>query len=489
MNNLYNELENMMRKLTHLRAAESVLNWDLEVKMPSGANEFRAQQLATLASMSHEMFTDKRVGKLLKELLNSPLWNKERRNVEILWEDYEENRKLPSEYVQRSTVVIAESYEAWVKARQENDFASFAPHLKKVIELQKEWTKLIGWKGKAYDAMLENYEKGLRMENLDKLFVEFKGRLLPLIQMAQERTKTSFPLKGMFPEERQFEYSLALLEKVGFDLKRGRLDTSPHPFSTAFHPTDSRITTAIHEKDLSSIWSTLHEAGHGMYEQGLNAEESHMPSGWAQSLSLHESQSRFWENVVGKSFTFWRNEFPALREFFKTELHDMTPEEFWLAASKVEPRPIRIDADELTYHLHIIIRYEIEKAIFEEDFPIEMLPKLWNEKYKEYLGIEIADDSQGILQDVHWSHGMFGYFPTYTLGSLYAAQFYQRMKSDIDVVDKIFKEDYSKIKEWLQENVHSKGGIYSAEEICILSTKEPLNISHFVNYITEKYSL
>jgi carboxypeptidase Taq len=293
----------------------------------------------------------------------------------------------------------------------------------------------------------------------------------------------------MFSPANQHDYSVALLEKVGFDLNKGRLDTSPHPFSTSFHPTDCRITTAINERDLMSIWSTLHEAGHGMYEQGLLPEESHMPSGWARSLSLHESQSRFWENVVGKSFTFWKNEFPFLREFFKSELHDVTPEDFWRSACKVQPSPVRIDADELTYHLHVIIRYEIEKAVFEENFPVELLPKLWNEKYREYLGIEIESDSVGILQDVHWSHGMFGYFPTYTLGSLYAAQFYQRMKRDIDIVDKILKEDYSSILKWLRENVHNRGGIYSAEEICVAATAEPLNISHFVSYVNEKYGM
>lgn len=490
MSKLYEELESQMKKLAHLRSAEALLGWDQEVFMPKQSAPYRADQLASLASMTHEIFVGPKMGKLLRALLKtSDLSSFQRMNVEILWEEYQKAKLLSNDFVKKSAALVSKTYEKWIEAREAKDFSLFSPYLKEIVEMKKEEIRLTKWKGKDYDALLDDNEKGLRMRTLDALFKQLKRQLIPLIHKAHALSKGVFQLKGKFPRQDQMKYSCALLEKIGYELENGRIDESPHPFSTAFHPSDSRITTSIDELNLISIWSTLHEAGHGMYEQGLPEEEFHMPSGWARSLSIHESQSRFWENVIGKSFVFWRNEFPTLRNFFKSELSEMSSEDFWRTSTKVEPSLIRTEADELTYHLHIIIRYEIERAIFEEDYPIEFLPKLWNEKYREYLGIEVPDDSVGILQDVHWSQGMFGYFPTYTLGSLYAAQFYQAMKREIDIVDKIFREDYRAVKEWLREKIHSKGGIYSAEEICVQATGEKLEISHFIDYVTEKYSL
>jgi carboxypeptidase Taq len=426
----------------------------------------------------------------MESLLKSKsLTEKQMKNVKIVYKDWKESRMVPAEFVEKSSYAQSKAYEVWVQAKAENDFSKFAPHLAELIELQKEWVKIVSWKGKTYDALLDSYEEGLNMETLDKVFEDLKEKLVPMIKKATEQTASIFPLKNVFSPEKQKQYNLDLLQRISYDLDRGRLDESPHPFSSATHPTDSRLTTAINPSNLNSIWSTMHEAGHGMYEQGLNAEESHLPSGQALSLSIHESQSRFWENMIGKNLLFWKNEFTNLREYFKEEIGEMTPESFWKALNKVEPSLIRIDADELTYHMHIIIRYEMEKAIFEEGVAVEDLPALWNQKYKEYLGVEVPTDSQGILQDVHWSCAMFGYFPTYSLGSMYAAQFYNFMKSNAEVEEKLARKEYSAIRQWLNDNIHSLGSIYDAEEICEKVTGEKLKASYLINYLAEKYNI
>lgn len=486
----YEEFEEWMRKLSYLNSASGLLSWDQEVFMPSGANEYRAQTSAYLSTLSHKMFVDPKLGKLLTKLSkDKSLSFEQKRNVEIELKNWKRSILVPGDYIQRSSYATSMSYDNWVLARKNNDFASFVPSLEKVIDLQKEWVSYINWEGKTYDALLDSYEKGLTMEILDKVFEDLKEKLIPFIGKTIKQTSTTPPLKGKFDIEAQRKYTIGLLEKIGYDLNRGRVDESPHPFSSAFHPTDSRITSSYDDKDLQSIWSTMHEAGHGMYEQGLIPSQSHLATGSAISLSIHESQSRFWENMIGKNLLFWKNEFSNLRDFFKEDLAEVSYDSFWKSINKVEAIPIRIDSDELTYHLHIIIRYEIEKAIFEDNYPVKDLNKLWNEKYKEYLGIDIATDANGVLQDVHWSCGMFGYFPTYTLGSMYSAQFYDYMKKNFDIEDKLNNRDYHSIKKWLNENIHELGGIYTAEELCEKVTGEKLKASYFIDYIKEKYEL
>jgi carboxypeptidase Taq len=486
----YKEFEEHLKKLNYLNSASALLSWDQEVYLPADAAEHRAQTLSYLSSLQHETFCSAKFGNLMEELLNlKKLTEIQRLNVEKTYQDWKESTLVPSEYVRRSSYASAIAFEAWHRAKNSNDFSLFAPHLQKVVDLQKERLKYTKWKGKIYDGLLEEYEKGLKMETLDSLFSRVKEELIPLSKKATEQTSSTFPLRGKFSAASQRSYNLDLLKRIGYDLNRGRLDESVHPFSTAMHPTDSRITTNFDDKNLSSVWSTMHEAGHGMYEQGLNAEESHLPSGKAISLSLHESQSRFWENMIGKNLLFWKNEFKNLREFFKEDLLELDIEDFWKKINKVEPSLVRIDADEITYHMHIIIRYEIERAIFEEGARVEDLPAMWNQKYKEYLGVEVSSDSEGILQDVHWSCGMFGYFPTYTLGSMYAAQFYAHLKKEIDIENKIAKEDYASIKTWMNEKIHSLGGLYNAEEACEKVTGEKLDPTYFLKYIQEKYSL
>ena len=458
--------------------------------MPVDANEHRALTSAYMSSLVHEFFTDPKFGKLLQSLSKAKrLSFEQRRNVEITYKDWKEATLIPAEYVKRSAYAHSKSYDAWVKAKDSNDFSMFVENLKEVVNLQKEWVSLVQWKGKTYDAMLDSYEEGLNMETLDRVFDDLKKQLIPIIKKTTEKTASTFPLKGKFNAALQKQYSLELLDRITYDLKRGRLDESPHPFSIALHPSDSRITTSINEKDLMSVWSTLHEAGHGMYEQGLNSEKFYLPSGQAISVSVHESQSRFWENMIGKNLLFWKNEFGNLREFFKSEIGEMTSESFLDSVNKIEPSLIRIDADEITYHMHIIIRYEIEKAIFEENYPIENLPELWNKKYKEYLGIDVPNDEMGVLQDVHWSGGMFGYFPTYSLGSMFSAQLYNYMKKNCGIEEKLNKKDYDGIRKWLNENIHSLGGIYTFEEVCEKVTGEKLNPSYFIDYLNEKYAL
>lgn len=486
----YQEFEERLKKISYLSAASALLSWDQEVYMPPAATEYRAQTLSALNSLFHEQFTDPQFGKLMESLLKSKrLSDKQRRNVRINYKVWKESETVPIEFIEKTSYAQTKAYEAWVEAKRDNDFTKFSSHLADLIEYQKEYVKLIQWKGKTYDALLECYEEGLTVEILDKVFEDLKEKLIPLIKKATEQTASVFPIKNAFSPEKQKQYNLDLLQRISYDLQRGRLDESPRPFSSSMHPTDGRLTTSINPTNLGSIWTTMHEAGHGMYEQGLNVEECHLPSGQALSLSIHESQSRFWENMIGKNLLFWKNEFSNLREYFKEELGEMTPESFWRSINKVEPSLIRIEADEITYHMHVIIRYEIEKAIFEDGVSVEQLPALWNQKYKDYLGIEVPSDAEGILQDVHWSCAMFGYFPTYSLGSMYAAQFYSFMKNNANLEEKISKKDYVGIREWLNENIHVLGGIYTAEEICEKVTGEKLKASYFIDYLIEKYNL
>lgn len=471
----------------------ALLGWDQETYMPEKGAGFRAQQIATLSGMVHEHFTDKELGKILKKLNDNPkkLTEKQRRNITQTLKDYKRQKKYTREFVELLSRTTSECFQAWQKARKESNFKLYAPHLTKMVALKRKEADLLGYKKHPYDALLDQYEPGARVADLDILFKDVREQLVGFVKkIAAARQNDDKFMYLHYPKDKQWDFGIELLKQMHFDFNAGRQDISAHPFTTSFNVKDVRLTTRIAEDNLKSmIWSCIHEGGHGLYEQGLPESEYGLPSGEAISLGIHESQSRLWENMVGRSLPYWKANMPLLQKYFPENLNNISAEQFYKAANIVTPSFIRTEADELTYHFHILIRYEIEKALMEGKLQVKDLPEYWNARYKEYLGIKVPNDAEGVLQDIHWSHGSIGYFPTYSLGSFYAAQFYATAKKELKSLEnKIESGNMLPLLEWLREKIHRHGKYYSAEELCKKVTGEKLNFAHFMKYAKEKYS-
>ncbi len=357
--------------------------------------------------------------------------------------------------------------------------------------MNRKQAEFLGYKKSPYDALLDNYEPGLTADKLSLIFFELKKFLIPFIQQIKRSKVKSNPriLKGHFNRSEQEEFNLNVARKLGYDLQAGRIDSSAHPFSTNFNPQDVRITTRYSESDvLYSLGSTIHETGHALYEQGMNSGDFGTPLSEYVSLGIHESQSRIWENMVGKGLPFWKYFYPRLQKSFPVPFKQITLDKFYRTVNHVIPSLIRVESDEVTYNLHIIIRFEIEKELMEGTIEVEDLPKIWNAKYLEYFGLKVSNDGLGVLQDVHWATGAIGYFPTYTLGNLYSAQFYSQAKKDIGNLELLFaKGQFLPFLQWLRQNIHRHGRKYSAGELCEQITGEPLNIQCYIDYLKHKF--
>lgn len=485
---LYEQYKSLMLQVADLRYAAAVLQWDEETYMPPKGAAIRGRQLATLSETAHSLFTDKKLYELLHALNErNDLSTDERINVQLSFEDVTRQQKLTPTFVRNMSEAVSQSFHQWVVAKQSNDFQSFAPYLNKVILLKQEEAAIRGHSGHPYNAMLDEYERGSTVAQLDKLFDALKPVLLSLIPAATTFTNvnTDF-LNRHYDKDEQWEWGLFLLKELGFDFDAGRQDLSAHPFTTNFSAQDVRLTTCVDTHDFRNMtWSTIHELGHGLYEQGLPIEEYGLPAGEYCSLSIHESQSRLWENCVGRSWGFIQKYYPVLQQKFSNQLADIDAAHFFKAINKVQPSLIRTEADELTYHAHIIIRYTIEKELFEKTISTEDIPTRWNELYKHHLGIVVPDDSRGCLQDVHWSHGSFGYFPTYSTGSLYAAQFWDAYQQIHAMQGPL---NYTQLLAWLRKQIHAHGRKYTSEDLCRRVTGHGLNTDFFINYIRQKYS-
>jgi carboxypeptidase Taq len=489
---LYSAYQNINQKAADLQYSSAVLGWDQEVYMPPKGAPFRGRQLATLAALAHEMVTAPAYGGLLENLSKAAgLDERQKSNVALSEEDYDKNKKLPAAFVEELTQQTSASYNAWIKARRENNFAIYAPELKKMIALKRKQADMYGYKVHPYDALLDEYEKGATVEMLDKVFETVKAQLPALLDKIKAAPQVSNEFfHKHYPRQQQWDFSMDVLRKMGYDLEAGRQDISEHPFTTSFAATDVRVTTRVDEDNFASLlWSSIHEGGHALYEQGLPEDEYGMPLGSAASLAVHESQSRLWENCVGRSYNFWVYFYPKLQEYFSQQLGSITLQEFFKGMNKVQPSLIRTEADEVTYHFHVLIRYEIEKKLIEGTLQAEELPAEWNNMYEKYLGVRPADDKTGILQDVHWCHGSFGYFPTYSLGSFYAAQYFEQAHQDISGLDEQIKNgDYSQLLAWLRKNIHQYGRQYTSEELCKRITGRGLDFSSFMHYVQDKFA-
>jgi carboxypeptidase Taq len=488
----YLKYREMMRKIADIQFASAVLNWDQETYMPPKGAAFRAQQLSTLAGIGHELSVSEELGALLNTLSkDESLPEKEKRNIRQSLKNYNDNKKYTTAFVQELSKTISETFQAWQKAKAENNFSLYAPHLEKLVALKREECRLLGNFNHPYDALLNQYEPGAKTADLEILFADVRSQLVDFVKQiaAKPQNADSFMFLH-YDKDKQWNIGLALLKQMGYDFEGGRQDTSSHPFTTNFSCEDVRVTTRINENDLNEmIWSCIHEGGHALYEQGLPASEYGLPSGEYVSLGIHESQSRLWENNVGRSLGYWKANYPLLQAAFPEQLDKVGFEDFYKAMNIVKPSLIRTSADELTYHFHVLIRFEIEKALIEGSIEVKDLPSYWNKKYREYLGIEVPDDARGVLQDIHWSHGSFGYFPTYSLGSFYASQFFAKAKQEIPGLEKeIEKGNMSPLLSWLREKVHRHGKFYSAEELCVQLTGEKLNFRYFMDYARNKYT-
>lgn len=488
----YSDYKEQLQKIADINYSSALLSWDQEVHMPPKGAEIRARQLSTLAGVAHDMLTAESFGVLLNALkVDTSLSKKESKNIALSLKDYTNRKKYSREFVELMSKTISQTFQAWQEAKEKNDFSIYAPQLEKLVKLKREECTILGYKEHPYDALLDQYEPEIKTSDLTMLFSDVRIQLVDFVKKIAEKPQ----IKGdfmfqYFDKDTQWKFGLDLLKQMGYDLEAGRQDISSHPFTINFNSHDVRVTTRVNENNLHEmIWSCIHEGGHALYEQGLDFNDYGLPSAEAISLGIHESQSRLWENNIGRSFGYWKQNFPLIQSYFPEQLKNVTVADFYKAMNLVEPSLIRTSADELTYHFHILIRFEIEKALIEGGIEVSDLPAQWNKKYKEYLGIDVPNDSHGVLQDIHWSHGSFGYFPTYSLGSFYAAQFLKQAKNEIPTLESEIENGNMKpLLDWLRIKVHGHGKYYSAEELCIMICGEKLNFSHFMEYVKVKYS-
>jgi carboxypeptidase Taq len=490
---LYEQYKSKMQRIADVKNASAVLQWDQETYLPKKGAAIRGQQLSTLSEIAHQLFSEEELGNLLNELrARDDLSFTEKRNVELTLEDYQKNKKYTSEFVRKLSDQVNKTFHSWIESRQQNSFSHFQKDLSALVQLKKQETEILGYKDHPYNALLNEYEKGSTVQMLDPIFEELLPKLKDIVGkvMAKPAPDDSF-LYQHFPKQQQWEWGIHLIKELNFDFEAGRQDISEHPFSTSFNSNDVRITTRIAENDFGNMtWSCIHEVGHALYEQGLPEDQYGLPAGEACSYSMHESQSRLWENNVGRSFGFCQHYFPELIKYFPEQFKNVTPEQFYQSINKVQPSLIRTEADELTYHFHVYIRYQLEKQLLEGSLQPKDIPAFWKEQYKALLDIDVPDDKQGALQDVHWSHGSFGYFPTYSLGSFYAAQFFAKAQKDINTLDEnIACGNFSDLLNWLRTQIHSHGRVYTSEELCKKVTGEPLKVQYFLDYILQKYKL
>jgi len=485
-------LKEEMGQVIDLNGAISLLHWDQETYMPPKAAPGRGRQLATLSALSHRMFTDKSMGERLKRLSDDESLNADEQClVRETLHDYELATKLPETFVETFSEDQSKAFQAWIPAREQSDFKQFQPHLEKVVELLRQKADYYGYEESPYDALMDEYEPGMKSSKVNRIFSELAEKqsvLVDEIVNSPKQPDVDWSLKN-WDEGAQWEFTIQVLKDMGYDFEGGRQDKSVHPFTTNFDLYDVRITTRVHPEELfSCLTGSIHEGGHALYEQGFLASDQRTVLAQATSLGIHESQSRMWENIIGRSKPFWEHYTPAFQKQFSPDLVGVSSDQIYRAINQVAPTLIRVEADECTYNLHIILRYEIEVGLIEGDIKVADIPEVWNAKMKSYLGLDVPNDTQGCLQDIHWSHGSIGYFPTYALGNLYASQLFEQMEIDIpDIWDVVGKGDFSTILTWLRTNVHEVGRRKNAESIVRdASGKEP-TAEAYLNYLRKKY--
>ncbi len=492
MNQSFEKLQNQLEKAMALQTAMVLFEWDNETAAPKEAAERTAAVIGSLSSQYLDIMTGEKLKTALEECSGqmSEMTEVEQAIVRETKEEVEKLERIPADEYRSFAELTARATGIWADAREKKDFSLFAPVLKEIVDYQKRFASYQAKEGqKLYDVMLDNYEKDFGMKELDEFFRVVKEGIVPLLKESAKRSEQiddSF-LSAGYTEEQQEKAARFLAEYVGFDFDRGILAVSAHPFTTNLHNKDVRITTHYLDRIDSSIYSVIHESGHAVYELGIRDDLTQTPAGQGASMGMHESQSRFFENIMGRNRNFWVPIYGNMQEIFGSPLKEVSLDDFLAAVNKTIPGLIRTEADELSYCLHVLVRYEIEKLMIEENAEIDSLPELWNDKYEEYLGIRPKNDGEGILQDIHWSQGSFGYFPSYALGNAFGAQLYHKMKQEMDFDELLREGRADAIREYLREHIHQYGKLKTSRQLLKDATGEDFNPAYYVEYLTERY--
>jgi carboxypeptidase Taq len=495
MSDRLERLKAILAEVTDLNRAAGLLEWDQETCMPPGGVGSRSEQLSTLSRLSHIRFTSDEVGQLLGELedetAGKPFDSFEASLVRVTRRDYDQDRKLSPDLISEIAAASSNARPAWQKARRDADFKVFAPFLEKNVELNRRMADALGYEERPYDALINRTEPGMTTDPLEEIFAELKRAIVPLVADIARHADAvdDRALYRGFDPARQVRFALDLVTKLGYDLERGRQDISAHPFSSSFGPGDARITTRVSRDFFNEcLFGSIHESGHAMYNQGIGGDIDRTPLWAGASPGVHESQSRLWENLVGRTRPFWKHFYPSLRNAFPEPLKGVDDEAFFRAVNRSYPSLIRVEADEVTYNMHVLLRFELENEMLEGKLKVADLPEAWNALVKSYLGIAVPNDREGVLQDIHWSFGGFGVFPGYTLGNLIGAQLMEKIRADIrDLDDQFERGEFAALLAWLRRNVHRHGRKFTPNELLERATGKPLTAAPWIAYVQEKF--
>jgi len=490
------QLRSRLAEISDLNHVSSLVGWDQQTYMPPGGSAARAEQSATLQKIVHQMFIADETGRLLdaaaREVNGSDHDSDEVRLISVTRRDYEKSRKVPAELVAEIARVTGQAVDVWAEARAASDWKPFSPYLARIIDLQRQLADALGYTDRMYDALLDKFEPEMKTAQVQSVFDAIKTELIGLAKAIAVKGADvgDEVLRREYDEQKQWDFGLEVIKRYGFDFTRGRQDRSVHPFTTSFSINDVRLTTRVDRHFLSpALFGTLHETGHGMYEQGFSQALERTPLADGASLGMHESQSRMWENLVGRSRSFWKFFFPILKGFFPEQLADQTAESFYRAANQVSPSFIRVEADEVTYGLHIMLRFEMENDLLEGRLKVDDVPEAWNAKMQEFLGITPPSTAEGALQDIHWSSGLIGYFPTYQLGNLISLQLWDKINTDIpDLMAQIEQGEFAALLGWLRVNLHQHGRKFTSNELLRRITGDGLNPAPYLKYLKAKCS-
>jgi carboxypeptidase Taq len=493
MDAAFDELKERVAEIADLDRASALLAWDQQVKMPPGGAEVRAEQLGTLGRLSHEALTSDEIGRLLDRLVPfeeaQPYDSDEASLVRLVRRDWEKARRVPAELQGEIRRAGSLAMPVWVKARQESDFSQFIPALRHNLDLRRRYVECFDDFDEPYDVLLDDFEPGMKTAEVRAVFDRLKEEQVPLVGRARAEGERAVR-NAAFPVERQQRFELEVLERFGFDAAEWRLDTAVHPFATSIGIKDIRLTTRYVEDNLDSLFSTMHECGHGLYEHGVDPALERTPLAHGASLALHESQSRMWENLVGRSLPFWRCFYPRLRSTYPEALAGVELEDWYRDVNWVEPSLIRVDADEATYNLHVILRFELEQELLADTVDLQELPEVWNQRMDDYLGVRPPNDAVGVLQDMHWAVGAIGYFSTYALGNVVSGQLWEQLNGEIpDLADQIEQGEFGALAAWLREHLWRHGRKYMPRELVERITGGGLDPEPYLRYLNEKYPL
>jgi carboxypeptidase Taq len=490
-----NQLKELLREISDLVYAQSILSWDQQTYMPVGGAQGRGSQLSTLARITHIKATSDELGQILNDLepyaAQLPADSDDARLIKVALRDYRKRTCVPARWVADFARETALAQSIWEKAKIQSDFSVFQPALEKVVDLRREYASFFKPYEHVYDPLLDDFEPGLKTRDVQAIFNALRPKQVALIKAIASRPQVDDSFMHVdFPEKNQWDFGVEVITRFGYDWNRGRQDRTAHPFTSSLGLNDVRITTRFDpEHSASALFSTMHEAGHAMYEQGFRQELDGTPLATGASMALHESQSRMWENLVGRSFAFWQYFYPRLQQFFPSQLGNVSLEAFYCGVNKVEPSLIRVEADEATYNLHVMLRLELEIALMEGSLQVKDLPEAWNSRMQDYLGLTPPSDQAGVLQDVHWSGGMIGYFPTYALGNLVSVQLWECIGRDIpNLEEQIRQGQFEELLQWLRINLHQHGAKFEPQEMVQKITGSKIDPAPYVRYLEQKYS-